>query len=408
MTSLVALSIILSISLASVVGIYLAGGTLGGMRRAFGARRIKLAAASLAAALIVASALAGWYFIASAQRAAALTGEGAKPGPASPGSVTSPANGGDLNVLVTKLEDRLRREPGDAQGLALYARTLMELRRFSDAAAAYARAVEAIPDDAALHFERADAAYMASGEKWTPVARDALARGLTLSPAHPEGLWLAGRERFENKDYPAAVRHWEALARVAPPGSDYEKEMKTALVEARALRDGRDPAAELAKAGASGPQVDTAGGPATAPKPAGLAAELRSTLAAMDARTATGPGTAEPASVRGTVSLDPALRSLTRPEDIVFVFARHADPALGSMPLAMLRKRVADLPLQFELSDNNAMSSEQKLSKARLVIITARVSKSGDAGYRPGDLEGVSAAVSPRTGGLHLNISGTR
>ncbi len=409
MSSLVALAIILSISLVSVVVIYLVGGTQGGMRRGFGARHIKIAAGGLAAILVIASAFAGWYFIASAQRAGAASGETALPGQ-SPVQAASPAtNGGDLNVLVSRLEDRLRREPGDAQGLALYARTLMELKRYSDAASAYAKAVDAIPDDAALHLERADAAFMASGEKWTPVAREALARGLALSPAHPEALWLAGRERFESKDYPAAVRYWEALAKVAPSGSDYEKEMKTALVEARALRDGRDPATELARAGVSAPPLESAVGKSPAnPANAGLAAELRNTLSAMDARTAIGPGAAGPAFVRGTVSLEPALRPGTRPEDIVFVFARHADPAMGPAPLAMLRKRVADLPLQFELSDNNAMSSEQKLSNARSVIITARISKSGDAAYQPGDLESVSPAVTPRTGGLILNISGSR
>ena len=50
------------------------------------------------------------------------------------------------------------------------------------------------------------------------------------------------------------------------------------------------------------------------------------------------------------------------------------------MPLAILKRQVKDLPLDFTLSDEQAMSPEMKLSKFSEVIVIARVSKSGRRG----------------------------
>ncbi len=401
MNSLVILALVLSLGLLSAAGIYVASGAFNVLSRTVGVRRVRSVAAGAVVCLTLAGLAGAWYFVTMAKQRA-MASEPIVPAAADSASSAS-KQAGDLNVLLARLEERLKREPGDAQGLALYARTLMELAKYDAASIAYANAVRALPDDAALRLEQADAAYMAGGQKWTRTAVSALAEGLRLAPTHPEALWLAGKERFENKDFTNAVRHWELLARVASPDSDYAREMRTALVEARALRDGKDPEAELAKAGNRAPAASETAGALNIHS--GLAAELQSKLAAMDGKQRPREASALPASIVGTVTLDPALKARVAPEDILFVFARHADPARGAMPLAMLRKRVADLPLRFELSDNNAMSAEHKLSSAEKVIVHARVSRSGDATARSGDLEGASPPVDVRTGNLDIAIS---
>ena len=69
----------------------------------------------------------------------------------------------------------------------------------------------------------------------------------------------------------------------------------------------------------------------------------------------------------------------------MFVFARPAD---GSrMPLALLRVKARDLPLAFTLDDSSAMLPDRKLSDHALVIVGARISKSGNAAPQSGDLE---------------------
>ena len=93
-------------------------------------------------------------------------------------------------------------------------------------------------------------------------------------------------------------------------------------------------------------------------------------------------------------------------QDIVFVFARAVVDSMSSgMPVAILQFRAADLPVRFELSDNHAMSAEQKISMVQRVVLTARVSKSGDARAQHGDLEETSKTVNVGSDGVSVVIS---
>jgi cytochrome c-type biogenesis protein CcmH len=95
--------------------------------------------------------------------------------------------------------------------------------------------------------------------------------------------------------------------------------------------------------------------------------------------------------VTGTVRLSAALKALASPEDPLFVYARAAE---GSrMPLAILRKQVKDLPLTFKLDDGMAMSPGATMSAAGRIVISARISKSGQAASQSGDLEGTSTPI---------------
>jgi len=103
------------------------------------------------------------------------------------------------------------------------------------------------------------------------------------------------------------------------------------------------------------------------------------------------------------VKLAPSLATKAAPEDTVFIYARAAQ---GSrVPLAILRKQVKDLPLKFALDDSMAMSPAAKLSGAPEVIVSARISKSGQAMPQTGDLQGQSGTVAPGASGLIIEIS---
>ena len=72
------------------------------------------------------------------------------------------------------------------------------------------------------------------------------------------------------------------------------------------------------------------------------------------------------------------------------------------MPLAILRRKASELPIAFTLDDSSAMSADLKLSKFPLVVVGARVSKSGNAMPQSGDLLGQSAPV--KAGGDKLTL----
>ena len=135
----------------------------------------------------------------------------------------------------------------------------------------------------------------------------------------------------------------------------------------------------------------TAAAPTTSTPPmhASEAADIRNSAA-----TAT--------ALKVTVSLSPALAKKAAPDDVVFIFAR---PTSGPrMPLAIVRKQVRDLPVTVALDDSQGMSPQMKLSTVPEVVVVARVTKSGMADARDGDLEGVSAPVASGTKAISISI----
>ena len=97
------------------------------------------------------------------------------------------------------------------------------------------------------------------------------------------------------------------------------------------------------------------------------------------------------ASVQGTVKLAAAVAGKAAPTDIVFVFARAAEGP--RVPLAVLRVQAKDLPAQFTLDDTLAMAPQFKLSNFKNVLVSARISKTGNATASPGDLEAQGVPV---------------
>jgi cytochrome c-type biogenesis protein CcmH len=117
-------------------------------------------------------------------------------------------------------------------------------------------------------------------------------------------------------------------------------------------------------------------------------------LAAQEANTEADAGTASQASVAITtriqVSVDiaPAQKAGTQPQQTVFIYAQALNGP--KMPLAIVRKKLADLPLTVELNDSMAMQPGMHLADFKRLKIVARVSKSGDAIPKTGDLIGSS------------------
>jgi cytochrome c-type biogenesis protein CcmH len=74
------------------------------------------------------------------------------------------------------------------------------------------------------------------------------------------------------------------------------------------------------------------------------------------------------------------------------------------MPLAVLTKKVKDLPTRFQLDDSQSMTPALKLSGFPKLVVGARVSKSGSATPQPGDLQGASGIVAPGSAGVVVTI----
>ena len=266
-------------------------------------------------------------------------------------------------AMTEKLAERLKQKPDDVEGWSMLARSYSVLGRHADALKAYEKALSLRKDDATLIVDYADSLAVNNNSNLEGEPMKLVERALKIDPKNLKALYLAGTYAFNKKDYADAVKIWEKLTQIAPPGNVFSKQVESAIDEARSLA-GLPPAA----------------------KP----------LDAAPAAAASG------ASVSGTVTLSAALAKQAQPEDTVFVFARAVE---GSrMPLAILRKQVKDLPISFNLNDSMAMSPATALSSQSNVIVGARVSKSGNAMPQPGDLSGQSAAVSVGSTDLKIEI----
>lgn len=279
-------------------------------------------------------------------------------------------NAEQIAAMTDKLAQRLQDRPDDVEGWSMLARSYSVLGRHAEALQAYAKASALRPNDATMLADYADSMAVNRDNSLDGEPMQLVNRALKLDPNNLKALYLAGTQAFNQQKYPEAVRQWEKLARVGPPGNVFVREVESAIAEARKL--GGLPAAQSAAVEAGGPA-----GAASGKAPVG-------------------------ATVRGTVTLSAALARQAQPEDTLFVFARAAE---GSrMPLAILRKQVKDLPLRFELNDTMAMSPDNALSSASQVVVGARISKSGNAMPQAGDLTGQSPAVAVGSSGLQIEI----
>jgi len=260
-----------------------------------------------------------------------------------------------IEGMVAGLAARLEREPNDARGWGMLAQSYYVMQRFSDAARAYAKLTELVPDNADVLADYADALAMAQGRTISGAPLELARRALNIDPNQWKAHALVASEAFDRKDYNTAIVHWEQLQRVAPADSELAKAIAENIAEARQL----------------------AGGAKPAPVPA--------------------------ATIKGTVTLLPALAGRADPSDTVFIFARA--PEGPRVPLAVVKRQVKDLPASFTLDDSQAMMPNMKLSNFKEVVVGARISKSADAMPKSGDLQGQSVPVKVGATGVAIVIN---
>ena len=101
-----------------------------------------------------------------------------------------------------------------------------------------------------------------------------------------------------------------------------------------------------------------------------------------------GADSAATAGIAGSVALSEAAAQLVEPDDTVFIFARP--PGQAGAPVAVVRKTAETWPLEFRLTDAQSMAAGARLSDHEQVVVTARISRRGDANAALRSLEAKS------------------
>ncbi|HEX7640910.1 MAG TPA: c-type cytochrome biogenesis protein CcmI [Burkholderiaceae bacterium] len=273
-----------------------------------------------------------------------------------------------ISAMVDKLASEMKDHPDDIKGWTMLARSYARLGRLNEATAAYAHLAQLMPHNAELLSEYAE--VLGSGKQSLIGEPEKLIdQALAADPQSVSALAMSGAVNFERHNYQGAVTQWRKILALVPPNSEVAQAVTTRIDEALNL------SGMPAQGGGSG-------------------------VASSTVSSAT--SNAKPASLSGTVDIDPALRAQANAGDTVFVYAR----ALSGppMPLAVLRKQVRDLPISFTLDDSMSMMPGAKLSGFADVVVGARISKSGNPMPAAGDLEGLSATVHPGAKGLKILI----
>ena len=277
-----------------------------------------------------------------------------------------------IREMAEKLAERLKQQPNDGEGWSMLARSYRVLGQFKEASEAYAHAVKLVPGDAQLYADYADSVGMAQGQVLDGEPMRLIAQSLKLDPNNIKALALAGTAAYNKKDFSAAVGYWQKALQLSPPDSEFTQSLQSSLEDAKAHAEGRP-----------------------------LAQNLPNIMPEQGAQTAAAPA-APGASLRGKVSVAPALAGKVSPGDTVFIYARaETGPR---MPLAIMKKSASELPVDFTLDDSSAMAPNFRLSNFPKVMVLARISKSGNATAQSGDLEGSIGPVATGSDKVSVRI----
>ena len=260
-----------------------------------------------------------------------------------------------MEEMTTRLERAVQAQPDSAEGLYFLGRAYMAEQRPAEAAKAYERAVALAGRQPELLGQWAQAQYFAANKQWSPQVQALTDEALKADPNEVTSLGLRGIAAFEGERYQEAIDYWKRLLAQLPEGD----------ASRAALQGGIDRAAE--RLGSTGAK----------------------------------PSVAVAARLKVRVELAAALKDKVKPDDTVFIFARASNGP--PMPLAAKRVTVAQLPLEVELSDADAMMPQMKLSDFAEVQLVARVSRAGQPTH--GEWIGQGAPLANTTQALqHLTI----
>ncbi len=253
-----------------------------------------------------------------------------------------------VDEMIAALAAKMEETPGDVKGWQLLARSYMTLKRYAEAYKVYSNLLSLQGENATILVSMADSLSMARGGSVVGEPERLLRRALELSPENIAALWLVGIAERDKGNSQQALVHWNKLYPLIENAED--KQRVAQLIQS-------------VGGSVAGPGSTVSIEPAPVPTPTPVAAAN---------------------AVKVTVSIDAELMSQANPGDMVFIYAKAQQGP--PMPLAAVKKKVADLPVTVFLDDSQAMMPTMKMSSFGKVKIGARISRSGQPIRQAGDL----------------------
>lgn len=155
--------------------------------------------------------------------------------PGAPASAPHGTGSDQVMAMTDRLAERLKRQPQDAEGWAMLARSYSVLGRPAEALTAYEKAVALRKDDAMLLADYADTLAVQNNRQLAGEPLRLVERALQIEPGNLKALSMAGSAAFDRQDFAKAVQYWERVVALAPPEHPMAQQIRPSLEQARAL-----------------------------------------------------------------------------------------------------------------------------------------------------------------------------
>jgi cytochrome c-type biogenesis protein CcmH len=274
---------------------------------------------------------------------------------------TEQAQNADIEQMLHKLETKLAEDPKNLEGWLMLGRSYNALGRYARAADAYQQAYDLSNGqnvDAVIGL--GEALVLTDEASLTGRAAKLFDAALMIAPNHPKALWYGAMASLRAGDLPRGRDRLKLLLAQNPP-----EQLRAVLERQIQDLDQQLAGGGQSSAAAAPPAVAAAGGEAGQPAAAG-----------------------GPRSIKVSVTLSPQVRQQLTGSLPLFILAR--DPNAGGPPLAVQRHSSADLPLNAELSERDAMIPSRSIATVGRVQVVARLSRSGAPQAQSGDFFGAA------------------
>lgn len=243
----------------------------------------------------------------------------------------------DMQTALSNLEAKLRDNPDDIDGWLLLANSYIQTQQFDEARGAFSRVLE-MHDDRRARLGLAEVTVLQDRNALTGPAGQVFEDILVDEPLNPKALFYAGMAAVAREDNDLVRRRWGRLLELSPPDN-----IRRILQQQLDLLEPAN-VADVPVAASAGPAISI------------------------------------------DIDVAPTVREQINAGDSLFVLARV--PNQPGPPIAALRLKVESFPLTANISDANVMLPGRSLNDADELEVVARISKSGDAISKPGDIFG--------------------
>jgi len=275
-----------------------------------------------------------------------------------------------LQQMAEQLEARLQRAQGDTDGWKMLGRTYVVMGEFDKALSAYGKAYTLTSGtDVEALLGYAEARVLVNEADFEGEAGELFEKAVQAEPSNAKALWYAGLTAFRKQDLPTARAHWAALREQGGPD-----EIMQIVDQRLAEIDGQ-----------------------IGPTPAAAVADTPPAAAQAPDAVAAGPEGGIPLRI----ALAPSLAGRVASGTTLYILARSAG---GGPPLAAVRRSADELPLDFTLTDANAMVPGTSLAQVDSLTLVARVSFTGRPMASSGDLYGEVRYDPAQKGRIQLTI----